>query len=185
MKLSKLGCLLGVSLLTLSNCNLGVTTKIEINGIRFYNSENETIEVQPKNFYIESDYFNNSTSQVSQLLKREPLYNSPAPVILYYCADILDGEDVKVEIDIETNDSTIDSIYLNFEEYKVKDLFDYTTNGNIYTLSILFENINEDRLFSINKVGMKNGQTYHFGFRGGQVYIRGFFFHSPANIIYN
>lgn len=183
MNLLKLSCLLGVSLIALSNCNQGITTKIEIYDIRFYNSENEEIEVQTKNYYAESEYFNSSTLKPSQLSKKEPLYNSPAPVFLYYCADILDGEDVKVEIDIKTNASTIDSIYLNIEEYKVEDLFDYNIKGDIHTISILFENIKEDRLFSISKIGVKNGQNYHFGYKGGQVYKRGFFFHRPVNIM--
>ncbi|MFA5741503.1 MAG: hypothetical protein WC874_01360 [Candidatus Izemoplasmatales bacterium] len=155
----------------------------KLESITFYNSDNEEIVGEYKNYYEISNYYDGTKGLPNKY--RVQALNSPAPVENYYCADILGGTDVTVRFKIlfgagyEFYSLEINNLVINATDFSNIEIID-----NYVYVDYLCTNINISKNeFQIENLKMKKTVNGQDSIVSGstwveeRTYIAGFYFH--------
>lgn len=147
---------------------------VKLIDIKFYDINNNEISGVYKN------YFREDLDDIDIKFKNDKvLLNSPAPVVNFYCARVDEGASVRVVMKFQVNNSELKSLKIMLQKDKMNtisemDKIEVIDDYTYVTLTI--ENISTNyNLFEI--LTWSNGEKEnYFGTRGGNTYIRGFYF---------
>jgi hypothetical protein len=171
-----------ICLFGLSGCYFH-NEELVFSDVKFYDLEGNEIPGEYINYF--DHVFNDTSLRLSSDLK--PL-NSAAPIENFYCATIEDGTSIEVVMKfqkrvnkefvsltlIRQNDgSSLIELINGIEEI---DEYIYVT--------YVVENITTDNnLYEVSEWTDQEGGKHYFGTRGGNTYIRGFYFNLASQII--
>lgn len=148
--------------------------------VKFFDEENNEIKGEYKNYFHRN--FDIGLNNHSSIM----LLNSPAPVVNFYRAEVLEGSSVKVEMVFKIKDNmpfaTI-ALMGQDDRTNIIDKMDKVEIVDNYAyLTILIENINqENNLFEALYWIDNEGNKLWFSERGGNTYLRGFYFKVTYN----
>lgn len=166
-------------IITLTGCYVH-NEKATFVDVKFYDSEDNEIQGEFKN-YFNRDFddlkLKFSSNNVIQL-------NSAAPVVNFYCAEVEEGSTIKVVMKFKVNNNEMKSLTIKCQDdwSKVDSKMDNIEIADGFTyVTYIVENITkENNLFEVTS--WNDGNANHsFGERGGNTYIRGFYFTTNSN----
>jgi hypothetical protein len=163
----------------------------KLEGIAFFDADNEEIIGEYKDYFQYSDYFDD-TQGLTMNYQIQKL-NSPAPVENYYCADVIDGADITVRLKIkfgtgyEFYSLEINHVIIlapDFSNLEIVDEYvyvnylctDVSSSSNEYEIGTLKMKTNAE-----DSEKIVTGSTWI----EGRTYISGFYFHIIDDIKFN
>ena len=163
-------------LLSLTGCFYRMTNeKATFVDVKFYDTEDNEIQGEFKNYY-EWDFYDQSLKLSSNKFKK---VNAPAPVVNFYCTEVEEGSTIKVVMKFKVNNNEMKSLTIKCQDdwSKVDNQMDKIeiTDGFTYVTYIVENITKENNLFEVTSWNDGNA-THSFGERGGNTYIRGFYF---------
>lgn len=145
--------------------------------IKYYDLDGNEITGEYTN-YFDSE-FNNISLQLASNLK--PL-NSAAPIVNFYYAIVEDGTSIEVVMKFQkrVNDEFVSLVL--FRQNDRDNLIEFTDNieeiDGYFYVTYVVENITTgNNLFEVSVWTDQDGGEHYFSTRGGNTYIRGFYFH--------
>lgn len=143
--------------------------------VKFYDSEDNEIQGEFK------DYFNRDFDNLTLKLSSNNVIklNSVAPVVNFYCAEVAEGSTIKVVMKFRVKNNEMKYLTIKCQDDWSKVDFEMDkiemVDGFTYVTYIV-ENITKDNnLFEVISWNDDN-ETHSFTDRGGNTYIRGFYF---------
>lgn len=151
--------------------------------IKFYDLDGNEIPGEYKN-YFDSE-FNNTSLHLSSDLK--PL-NSAAPIENFYYAIVEDGTSIEVVMKFEKRVSDEFVSLVLFRQNDAENLIELTDTieekDGFFYVTYVVENITAgNNLYEVNAWTDQDGGEHYFSARGGNTYIRGFYFHLNSQTI--
>lgn len=143
--------------------------------VKFYDFEDNEIQGEFKNYFRRD--FNNLSLKL--LSNNTIQLNSPAPVVNFYCTEVEEGSTIKVVMKFKVNNSEMTSLTLKCQNDRLREDSQMDkieiVDGFTYVTYIVENITNENNIFEVSSWSDRN-VAYSFEERGGNVYIRGFYF---------